>query len=93
MGPKSSVQTIVMANLGSKYGQIRVKKRSFLPKNGQIDFFFVFLNSARDDDFSIGLRGEDTRPHFERKRFQICSVLLVNLRYSRLFLTVRGQLY
>ena len=51
MGPKSSVQTIVMAILGSKYGQIRVKKRSFSPKNGQIDFFLVFMNSAHDDDF------------------------------------------
>ena len=52
MGPKSSVQTIVMAILGSKYGQIRVKKRSFLPKNGRIYFFFlVFMNSAHDDDF------------------------------------------
>ena len=40
MGPKSSVQTIVVDHLGSKYGHIRVKKRSFLPKNGQIDFFF-----------------------------------------------------
>ena len=52
MGPKSSVQTIVMDHLGSKYGQIRVKKRSFLPKNGQIDFFLVFTNSAHDDGFN-----------------------------------------
>ena len=51
MAPKISVQTIVMANLGSKYGQIRVKKRSFLLKNGQMDFFFVFTNSAHDNDF------------------------------------------
>ena len=52
MGPKSSVQTIVMDHLGSKYGQIRVKKMSFLLKNCQIDYFFVYLNSARDDDFN-----------------------------------------
>ena len=52
MGPKSSVQTIVMDHLGSKYGHIRVKKRSFLPKNGQIDFFLVFTNSAHDDGFN-----------------------------------------
>ena len=51
MGPKSSVQTIVMDHLGSKYGQIRVKKRSFLPKNGQIHLFLVFTNSAHDDGF------------------------------------------
>ena len=51
MGQKSSVQTIVMHHLGSKYGQIRVKKRSFLLKKCQIDFFFVYLNSTHDDDF------------------------------------------
>ena len=52
MGQKSSVQTIVMHNSGSKYGQIRVKKMSFLLKNCQIDYFFVYLNSARDNDFN-----------------------------------------
>ena len=51
MGPKSSVQSIVMHNLGSKYGQIEVKKRSFLLKKFQIDSFFVFFNSAFVDNF------------------------------------------
>ena len=40
MGPKSSVQTIVMHHSGSKYGQIRVKKRSFLLKKLSNRLFF-----------------------------------------------------
>ena len=51
MAPKSSIQTIVMVNLGQKYGQIMVKKGHFDQKLGQIHFFLIFSISVHDDDF------------------------------------------
>jgi hypothetical protein len=51
MAPKSWVQTIVMVHLSSKYGQNVVEKKIFLPKNGKINFFFVFPNSTHEDGF------------------------------------------
>ena len=51
MAPKSSVQTIVMVHLSSKYGQNVVEKKLFWPKTGKINFFFVFPNSTHEDGF------------------------------------------
>ena len=42
MAPKSSVQTIVMVHLSSKYGQNVVEKKIFWPKTGKINFCFCF---------------------------------------------------
>ena len=42
---------------------------------------------------TIGLRGEDTRPNLEEKRFQIVSVLVVNLLHWRFFRIIHKRLY
>ena len=51
MAPKSSVQTIVMVHLSSKYGQNVVEKKIFWPKMVKSTFFFVFSNSTHEGGF------------------------------------------
>ena len=46
LGPNDSYGPFIVEN-----GQNVVEKKIFLPKNGKINFFFVFPNSTHEDGF------------------------------------------